>query len=206
MHGLRAAAIAAGALMAATVASTATLDSLKVEKHEDIYSLYAETMLDASPQAIHEVLTDYERFNRISSVYKEHGYLEPLPDGTQVIYTTMRGCLLGYCKSLTRVERVEVSTPGHIRTVTIPERSDFKHAVSEWLIEEQGSRSRVIYTLEMEPDFWMPPVIGSYLFKHKLRNGGRDALDRIEQLAQEVDLEEAEQEAAVLGAIAQRGR
>ena len=35
-----------------------------------------------APEAIVDVLLDYEQFGRISSVYKDYGYLEPLADGT----------------------------------------------------------------------------------------------------------------------------
>jgi hypothetical protein len=37
----------------------------------------------------------------------------------------------------------------------------------------------------MRPGFWVPPAIGPYLIKRKLRREGGRALDRIEALAQE---------------------
>ena len=78
---------ACGALAICVSASTATLDSLEVDKDGDVYSLYADTFLAASPAAIFDVLTDYEQFGRISSVYKEYGYIDPLPDGTPLVRT-----------------------------------------------------------------------------------------------------------------------
>lgn len=172
------------ALIAATAASTATIESLTVDDEDGIYRLHAETWLSASPESIQAVLTDYERFDRISSVYIEHGYLEPQPDGTPTVFTKMRGCVIRFiCRTLTRVERLEINEPTHIRTVTIPELSDFKHSVSEWRIEEDDSGSRMTYTLEMVPDFIVPWVIGPPLLKRKLESGGADAVDRIERLA-----------------------
>lgn len=178
--------LALGVLLVAVSASTATIESIDVDHEGKTYSLYAETLLDASPEAITAVLLDYERFGRISSVYKEYGYLDPLPDGTPVVYTRMEGCLLFYCKSMTRVERLEAASPGHIRTVTLPDRSDFKRSISEWTLKQEAAGTRMIYTLEMEPDFFVPPLIGPPILKRTLRRGGGDAIDRIERLAQDV--------------------
>jgi hypothetical protein len=173
------------AAVAATVA--ASIDTIEVERDGNVYSLLSETRLEASPEAIRAVLTDYENFDRISSVYKEFGYLEPDADGTPLLFTTMEGCVLFFCKSLTRVERLEVNSTGHIRTVTLPERSDFKRSVSEWLFVERDGVTHVTYTLEMEPDFFVPPVIGPWYLKRTLKRGGGDAVDRIENLAQALE-------------------
>jgi hypothetical protein len=175
-----------GALLIAAAASTATLESIDVAHDGNTYSLHAETLLDATPEAISAVLLDYERFGRISSVYKEYGYLEPMADGTPVVFTRMEGCLWFYCKSMTRVERLEAASPGHIRTVTLPDRSDFKHSISDWQLLKEATGTRMIYTLEMEPDFFVPPLIGPPILKRTLRRGGGDAIDRIERLAQAV--------------------
>jgi hypothetical protein len=179
-------ALALGVLLVAATASTATIESIDVNHNGRLYSLHAETLLDATPEAIAAVLLDYDRFGRISSVYKEYGYLDPMPDGTPVVFTRMEGCLLFYCKSMTRVERLVAASPGHIRTVTLPDRSDFKSSTSEWVLVREAAGTRMIYTLEMEPDFFVPPLIGPPLLKRTLRRGGGAAIDRIERLAQDV--------------------
>jgi hypothetical protein len=174
-------------------ASTATLNSIDVDRKGDVYSLVAETFLDATPEAISRVLLDYERFGRISNVYKEYGYLDPLPDGTPVVFTRMEGCLLKvFCKSMTRVEKLEVASPDHIRTVTLPDRSDFKRSTSEWSLEPEADGTRMTYTLEMEPDFFVPPVVGPMLLKHTLKQDGGKVIDRIEDLAQAVEADDAD--------------
>lgn len=174
------------ALLVAAAASAATLESIEVNYKNKVYRLHAETLLDASPEAIAAVLLDFDRFGRISSVYKEYGYLDPLPDGTPVVFTRMEGCVLFYCKSMTRVERLEASSSGHIRTVTLPDQSDFKHSTSEWTLLPEASGTRMIYTLEMEPDFFVPPLIGPPILKRTLRRGGGNVINRIERLAQAV--------------------
>lgn len=176
----------AGASLASLVLA-AQIREIEIDRDSGRYSLYAETFLAAAPDDIFAVLLDYENFNRISSVYKEYGYLEPLADGTPIVFTRMEGCLLFYCVSMRRVERVEIAQPGRIRTVTIPEQSDFKFSVSEWTLEPDDDGTRMTYSLEMEPDFWVPPVIGPWYLKRTLERGGTNAINRIERLALDLD-------------------
>jgi hypothetical protein len=165
----------------------ATMRTLDVTRTGHRYALVADTFLAAEADAIFAVLVDYDRMDQISSVYKEFGYLEPAADGTPIVYTRMEGCALFYCKSMRRVERLEMQAPHYIRTVTLPEQSDFKYAISEWLLEPVADGTNVTYKLEMEPDFWVPPVIGPWFLKRTLLKGGSRAIERIERLANALD-------------------
>lgn len=194
-HGRRARGTAAalGGTIAATLwatpASPATMHDLDVDKRHKRYELVAAAFIDAPPEAIYDVLIDYadNRFGRISRAYKESDYLEPAADGTPIVYTRMEGCLMFYCVSMERVERLEAREPHFIRTVALPERSDFAHSVSEWILEPEGAGTRLLYRLEMEPDFFVPPVIGPWYLKRTLSKGGMRTVDRIERLAKELD-------------------
>ncbi len=189
MKGLHA-AIAAGALaVSALAAAAATIDDLDVERRRGVYSLEANVRLDATPESIYAVLTDFDdnAYSRISRVYKESRYLEPAPDGTPIVYTRMEGCALWHCMTLERTERLETEFPHYIKSVVLPDRSNFKHAMSEWVLEPDGDGTNMTYRLEMEPDFFVPPVIGPWYFKRTLSQGGLRAVVRIERLARELD-------------------
>lgn len=183
-------AIALAATLAAVVLTltgqSATLDELEVTRNEGRYELYANTFLAASPSDIYSVLLEYEddKFQRISSVYKESGYLDPESDGTPIVYTLMEGCILFYCLSMRRTERLEKEEFNYIRTITIPEKSDFKYSRSEWTFAPADGGTRMTYTLVMEPDFFVPPIVGPYILKRILRSGGSRVISRIERMAQ----------------------
>lgn len=167
------------------VGSAAVIHDLKIEYHSGRYELVSHTYVDAPREAIFHVLTDYDHFNRISRIYEESGFMEPASDGTPVVYTRMRGCVLFFCKSITRVERLETREPGFIHTVTLPEQSDFRYSVSEWILEPEGNGTNLIYRAVLEPDFWLPPIIGPWALKKRLLEGGAGAINRIESLSQE---------------------
>jgi hypothetical protein len=182
--------VALCALAASALCAAATIDSLDVTKHRGSYSLQAEARLEATPESIYAVLTDFEdnRYSRISRAYKESRYLdEPAADGTPLIYTRMEGCMLWHCMSLERTERLETNAPYWIKSTALPEGSNFKHSTSEWLLERDGDGTKMIYKLEMEPDFFVPPVIGPWYLKRTLLQGGLRAVTRIERLARELD-------------------
>ena len=68
-----------------------------------------------------------------------------------------------------------------------PETSDFRYSWERWqFTPEEGGTVLMRYQFEMEPGFWVPPVIGPFMIRRTLREGGIEAVDRIERIAQEV--------------------
>jgi uncharacterized protein YndB with AHSA1/START domain len=171
-----------GICTTATVLS-ATVRSIDVQYDDGVYRVVSDTYVDAPREAIFEVLTDYERFGRISSAYTDYGFMKPDTDGVPIIYTTMEGCVLFFCMSMRRVERMELDAPSSIRTEALPEQSDFKLSVSEWTLVPEAGGTKMTYRLTMEPDFWIPPLIGPWVLKQRLERGGSGAINRIERLA-----------------------
>jgi hypothetical protein len=185
----RRAAAALGALGASALAAAATIEELDVEKDSGRYSLEAYARLDATPESIYAVLTDFDdnAYSRISRAYKESRYLEPTADGTPLVYTRMEGCMLWHCMTIERTERLETDAPNWIKSTALPEQSNFKHSTSEWMLEPDGEGTLMTYKLEMEPDFFVPPIIGPWYLKRTLSQGGLRAVTRIERLARELD-------------------
>lgn len=168
-------------------ALSATLDRVDLTETEGRYQLVAESWLDAPPAAISAVLLNFENdaYTEISEIYKESGVLEPDTDGTPLVYTRVQGCVMLFCRSMSRVERLEVVTPTYIRSAVVPERSDFRYSTAEWTLTPDGEGTRVHYRMALEPDFWLPPMVGPTLLRRILLRGGVDAVERIEELAQE---------------------
>ncbi len=44
------------------------------------------------------------------------------------------------------------------------------------------------YVMVMEPDFWVPPIVGPWFLKRTLAVGGERAIIRIERIAQGVPM------------------
>ena len=188
MRAVRAAA-ALSALGAGAIAAAATIDGFDVTKQKGIYSFEAQARLAATRESIYAVITDFDdnAYSRISRSYKESRYLESAEDGTPIVYTRMEGCMKKRCISFARTERLETDAPRWIKTTALPEQSDFKHAMSEFVLEPDGDGTKMIYRTEIEPDFFVPPLIGPWFLKRTVSKGALRALDRIEGLARELD-------------------
>ena len=180
---------ALGALGVSALAGAAAIDELDVTQQRGRYSLEANARLDATSESVYAVLTDFDdnAYSRISRVYKESRYLDPAADGTPLVYTRMEGCVLWHCLTLERTERLETHPPRWIKSTALPEGSNFKHATSEWVLEPSGDGTKMTYKIEMEPDFFVPPVVGPWYLKRTLSQGGVRAVTRIERLARARD-------------------
>ena len=168
-------------------ATAGELIAVDVSHSRGVYRLTSVTQFSAPPQAVFAVLADYEGFTRISSAIVASGVLDASPaDDVVRVYTTVRGCVLFFCRAIERVERLYLSPHEAIRTRVEPALSDLREGASHWrftALDDGGTR--VDFEMEMTPDFWIPPLIGPALVKRRLLNDGMRAVARIDALAQE---------------------
>lgn len=182
--GFRRHVVVVCALLLSYPAVTADLYDVKVEMDDNRYSMKSEAWFDASVDELYRVLTDYELFRKFTSAIVESSNIEPDEQGRPRFYTRMEGCLLFWCQSFTRNGYLLLTPSYEVVAITDPEESDFKFSQEHWRLEQDGDGTRMIYSFEMEPAFWVPPLVGPYVIKRTLKRGGADAIDRIEALAQ----------------------
>lgn len=162
------------------VLGAAELIGLEVDQAGKTYRVRLEMELDATTDRVHAVLTDYRQIHRLNPAIVE-SYLLPSPDGISArVYTRMESCVLFYCTGFSRVEDVRQRGPGEITAVIVPGLSDFKSGTAVWRIHASGNRSRLVYEASMQPDLFIPPLLGSYLLKQKLRDELLVSFKRIE--------------------------
>jgi len=167
------------------ISFAADIRSIEVEKSGERYLLVSRTHFDAPQKDVYNTLLDYDQLASISSAIKESHYLDPDKDGKPLIYTRISACVLFYCKTVEKVEQLEVDMPDFIATTAIPERSTVRYSRSEWsLAEKEGGGTDVTYNLEFEPTFWVPPIIGPIIIKRMLLKEGASAVQKIEAMAQ----------------------
>ena len=86
---------------------------------------------------------------------------------------------------LERFETLELEPPDRIVTVVIPEQSDVSYGITRWILSASETGTDIRHEMEMEPDFWVPPVIGPFLLKRYLSKGSARAAERVERIALE---------------------
>jgi hypothetical protein len=173
-------AIAISSLSAPAIATEVL--TVEVEIDGDVYRLHGESIIHAPAEFIFDILIDYDNFHRIASGIAESRYLEPAEDGVLIGYTRIDSCVWFYCRKFEKVERIWTTAPSEIVTEIIPEQSDFNINNTRWTLKDTENGTLLIYDAEMDPDFWVPPVIGPWAFKKKLRHSAESIGWRIEYL------------------------
>ena len=181
---LRKTALAAMMLLLAATAGAADLKGVSVKFENDRYHLVSRAWFDASVDELYRTLTNYDHFSKFTSAFVETRNVEPDEHGRPRFYTRMEGCVLLFCKSMEKSGYLLLEPPARIVAIGTPEGSDFVFARESWELEPDGDGTLMTYNFEMEPAFWVPPVVGPYMIKRTLREGGIDAIDRIEAVAQ----------------------
>lgn len=166
------------------VSQSAEILHVAVERDGARYKLESNTHFDAPQASVFQALTDFDHLEGISKTIIESHYLDPDTDGTPLVYTRVRACVLFFCKTVERVERLSLKPPRYISTTAIIERSDVKYSLSEWVLtEDEDGGTQVAYSLEFEPDFWVPPLLGPIMIKRMLVQDGVQAVTEIEAMA-----------------------
>ncbi len=156
----------------------------EVHHEEDLYTLYLEARLSAPPMAVFAVITDYPHIQDLHRRVRESRVLRRLDARTTEVFTLLRGCVAAvFCKSIRRVELVTEDPPYELRAEVLPGQSDLKSGRVHWQLTAEGDGTRLIYQSEMEPDFWVPPLLGDALMCRSIRNTTQQMIEKVEQLA-----------------------
>ena len=91
-------------------------------------------------------------------------------DGETDVFTRIRACVMLFCRELERTERVTAQPPTLVEAVVLPETGDFDAGVVRWDLRGlPGGRTHVDYVAEIQPRFWVPPLVGKRLLSAAMR-------------------------------------
>ena len=152
--------------------------------HEQgVYHLNLVMILDATPEHIHEVVTDYEHVYRLNPSIVESEVLHTPDNSIVQVRTLVNDCIFIFCKEIHRVEEVRELQTGDIHAEIIPRLSNVKSGTTKWQFHPLGARTRIDYNLTLEPGFNIPPLVGTYIVKQKLKEEVLESFNNIERLA-----------------------
>ena len=113
-----------------------------------------------------------------SSLLTQPGHL---PAKRKII---MHTCILFYCRRITLIETVNEYNMNTVIAMVIPTESDFEFGESNWqVISLNDQATQLSLTSQLQPKFWIPPVIGPWLIKKKMIRELYVMVDRLELLA-----------------------
>jgi len=174
--------LATAALSISARATAVEVLSVDVKLDDDVYKLYGQSVIKAPADFIFRILMDYDNFHRITSGISESRLLDTEDDGALLGYTRVDSCVWIFCRQFEKVERIHATPTREIITEAIPEKSDFILNRTRWVLENMEGGTLVTYQAEIDPDFWIPPLIGPWALKKKLWISAEQIGERIEYL------------------------
>jgi len=139
-----------------------------VDLEDGRYRVFGQSRLDAPPEFVYAALIDYDNFYKLAGGIAATKYLPPDEAGHLLAYTRYESCILFFCKTIEKVERIDGTPNESILAVAIPARSDFVFNESRWLIKAADNATLLTYEAEFDPEFWIPPLIGPWAVRRKL--------------------------------------
>jgi len=160
------------------------LQELSVTDNGGTYHIRTVMWVDAPADQVYKVLTDFEHIYRLNPSITESEVLPPAEPGTTRVRTLIEDCVWFRCLKINRMQSVHEDSPWYLRVETDPRSSDFKSATTEWWVLPYGDEAtKVIYDAQMTPDFYLPPVVGRFVLKIKLRESVVTSFERLECIA-----------------------
>ena len=152
--------------------SAADVTSAMVTHVNGVYKVSFEVSINADPQRVREVVTDYDNLHALSGTVVSSKVLTR--DGGRTRLRTIR-----------KVTDATVAKDGGILHRTIASESDFSFAEEHLTIhagpENQGTRAR--YDAELVPKFFVPPLIGPWLVRRQIINDLTETANAVERVA-----------------------
>lgn len=169
--------------MLSLTANASQLVRLDVDKKADIYEIRVEMEVDAPAENVRAILTDYANLDRLNDSITTSKVIGTVPNGAVRVLTRMESCILFFCMNVQKVEDVIEDTQGRILVAMIPGSSNFRSGQASWEIQDTASGSLVIHHARMEPDIWVPPMIGTAVLKNTLRQELLESFEALDCLA-----------------------
>jgi len=137
----------------------------------------------ANHQSVFNVLINYNNITKLSPKIIESKILY-FEDGEVIVRTVAEGCVWFFCKEIINTQSINTSNTT-INSTTIASQSNLKFGKMKWEIKEIDGGTQINYSAEIEPDFFVPPIIGDFFIKKSLLGEAINFIKNVEKVTNE---------------------
>lgn len=145
------------------------------------YTVRFDVRIEAPRERLAFYLTDYANyatyFDSVTASRVESR------DDTARVFLTLSSCILFFCRSVRITKDVRTAPDGAIVARIVPGQSDFAEAEERWRVDGENGGTRLRYEAELVPAFYVPPLIGPWLIRYKIRDVLETNAEKLERLA-----------------------
>lgn len=153
---------------------------MDVDHNDGVYRISAEVLITLPPDRVKTGLTDIDHLSRLSSDIRVSQLLEKKNPGKAIFRADLHSCILLFCLERTLIQSLIIKRQ-EIDFIIAPAKNSFRYGWVRWKLFPTNGGTRVIYTSELEPDFWIPPMIGPFLLRGKFMDDTVEFMDHLEQ-------------------------
>lgn len=171
-------------------AQAVEVHAVQVAHEGSRYRVTMQVTLDAPASASWRVFSDPMRLPQINPAVREVRVLERAGTAQPQVYTLVEVCVSLYCRRIEQVQQMQFVAQGPGGTVTadvLPALSDFRFGHARWSFADCQQRTCLQFEAELEPAFWVPPLIGPWLIERKLRAEALETSQGLERLARKAE-------------------
>ncbi len=166
----------------------AEINSVEVRKENNHYYLHINATVKADVDNTIKIITDYENLPSINPYLKESKLLEEPENERTTVNMLTELCILFLCYNIRHVQTFHYIDNGILFSRIIPGKSDFHAGWMRWEIKGIDSNkiypvTQIVLTIELVPDFFVPPVIGPYQIRKIMLEMTRATISNLERKA-----------------------
>jgi len=144
------------------------IDDVHITKQGRAYQVQMTFGVAAPVNQVMVVLTDYGFPDRLNPEVTKREVISRQRGITRV-RTEIRSCVFVFCRDLVLTQDVTV-VADTIQANIVPDESDFRSGYFRWSVSgSDNGGSHIGFEAVMEPDFFIPPLIGSFFVRKRIR-------------------------------------
>lgn len=155
----------------------------EITEDDGVFQIRVSAIIAAPAEYVRNVLTDYSHLYRLSPSIIENEVLPSSTRNEKHVRTRLLFCTSVFCREAERVDTVRMLESGIIEAEIIPHLSEFKSGKATWTITADNSQTHVVYQAYLEPDFFIPPFLGTQLIMDNLHTEFTTTFIRMERIA-----------------------
>lgn len=160
------------------------LEQLSVSRDAARYRVEMVAQLDTTAEQAWQVLSKLDSLAVLNDAIESLSVEEsPHPDAVGRVVSQIRLCAMFFCRTLNQTQDMYIQGQ-QLSAVVVPTLSDFKFGKGDWEISDRGGNALLTFSAELEPDFWIPPLIGPWVIRRKLAQEAQVTMINLEKAAQ----------------------
>jgi hypothetical protein len=155
-------------LLLASSALALDLDELSVTNQGRAYQIQMTFAVAAPVDQVMAVLTDYGFPDRLNPEVTKKEIISRKNGITRVLIE-IHSCIFFFCRDVAMIQDVTV-VANTIHASVVPGEGDFRSGYLRWSVSSGYDNSaQIVFEAIMEPDFFIPPLIGGFFVRKRLR-------------------------------------